>query len=116
MNSINSFSTESQALSDQAGSPSPAPSPIKTKSTKINTYGDAQDRKFCEWLINEIEVNRNGRFLHWDRNEARWVHVRTDKNKGLLKVEQKILISIYNTPKLVSTSKLLRKNRFKVEA
>lgn len=115
-NSISSFSSESQALSDRAGSPSPAPAPTKKKSKKSNTYGDEQDREFCDWLINEIEVNRKGRFLHWDRNLARWVHVRTDNMKGLQKVQQKILISIYNTPKLVSTSKVWRMNRPKVAA
>jgi len=54
------------------------------------------DRKFCNALIREVEVVRKGRFLVWDRSISAWVLARTNKEEGLLRIRQKIMIAIYN--------------------
>lgn len=90
--------TTSQASSDQAGPP----------ATKTATSdGDTDDKMFCELLIHEIEINRKGRFLEWNRSLSTWVHVKTDTKKSLGKLRQKILITICNYEKKASTSLFL---------
>jgi len=92
-----------------------AADPLATTDAVSNTaiatttsYGDADDRVFCDWLIHEIEVKRKGRFLIWDRTLTTWLHIKTNKRKGLSKIKQKIMISIYNCHKKASASLLRR--------
>lgn len=81
------------------------PLPAKpATTTSRSSYGDSDDRVFCDWLIHEIEVNRKGRFLNWDRKLGSWVHVKTDTKKGMNAIKQKIMIFIYNTQKRLSSS------------
>ena len=49
---------------------------------------------FCNWLVDEIEINRKGRFLTWDSALNSWVQM-TDK----LKIRRKISVALYNYEK-----------------
>jgi hypothetical protein len=99
-------SNSNHILSDHA-EPLPA-KPATTTSRR--SYGDSDDRVFCDWLIHEIEVHRKGRFLNWDRTLGSWVHVKTDTKKGMNAIQQKIMIFIYNTQRRLSRSGI-RRNR-----
>jgi hypothetical protein len=102
--SFNSTTADSQTSSDQAGPPA-------TNTTTSD--GDADDKMFCERLIHEIEINRKGRFLEWNRSLSIWVHMKTDTKKSLGKLRQKILIFIYNYEKKASTSLFLLRRKIR---
>jgi len=49
---------------------------------------------FCNWLVDEIEINRRGRFLVWDNELESWVRL-LDKAK----IKRKISVALYNYEK-----------------
>ena len=55
---------------------------------------DISTDHFCNWLVDEIQINRKGRFLTWDSGLSSWVQME-DK----MKIRRKISVSLYNYEK-----------------
>jgi len=55
---------------------------------------DSSTEQFCNWLIEEIENNRKGRFLTWDGSLNSWVLM-----SDTFKIRRKISVSLYNYEK-----------------
>lgn len=55
---------------------------------------DSSTEQFCNWLVEEIEVNRKGRFLTWDSGLNSWIQM-SDR----FKIRRKISVSLYNYEK-----------------
>ena len=59
-----------------------------------STTIDSSTEQFCNWLIEEIENNRKGRFLSWDGTLNSWVLM-----SDSFKIRRKISVSLYNYEK-----------------
>lgn len=70
-----------------------------TNGCKFNNGGgsgtlDSSTEHFCNWLVEEIEINRKGRFLTWDGTLNSWVQM-----SDSFKIRRKISVSLYNYEK-----------------
>jgi len=63
-----------------------------------NEVADSTEH-FCNWLVDEIEINRKGRFLTWDSTLNTWVQM-FDR----FKIRRKISVTLYNYEKRHSTA------------
>ena len=60
----------------------------------ISAADDAHDRKFRDDLVREIEVEKKGRFLVWNKSLNVWVQIRNKK-----KIQRKVAMVFYNCTK-----------------
>ena len=72
--------------------------------TNSNSCGNCNEiadstEHFCNWLVDEIEINRKGRFLTWDSTLNTWVQM-FDR----FKIRRKISVTLYNYEKRNSTA------------
>jgi len=67
------------------------------------SHEDSDNRRFCEVLIDEIIINRKGRFLVWNQSLSTWTRLRADNKKSRHKLRQKVMIALYNCERLLST-------------
>lgn len=67
------------------------------------SHEDSDNRKFCEVLIDEIDINRKGRFLVWNQSLSAWTRLEADNKKSRQKLRQKVMIALYNCERLLST-------------
>jgi len=74
-----------------------------TETIASMSHEDSGKRKFCEVLIDEIDINRKGRFLVWNQSLSTWTRIRADNKKSRHKLRQKVMIALYNCEKLLST-------------
>lgn len=82
---------------------STSPQSEGTRFMTAISHEDSDNRKFCEVLIDEIDINRKGRFLVWNQSLSTWTRIRADNKKGRHKLRQKVMIALYNCERLLST-------------
>jgi hypothetical protein len=66
----------------------------ENKSNDSSNGSSDTTEHFCNWLVDEIENNRKGRFLTWDGTLNTWVQM-FDR----FKIRRKISVSLYNYEK-----------------
>ncbi len=70
-------------------------SSVENKSSLSSSAADdAQDRNFRDKLIREIEIEKNGRFLEWDKNLNVWIQM-----KDKARIHRKVGMVFYNYTK-----------------
>lgn len=82
------------SFTDPSNDPNP-PLMIMLTPKKATT-----ERAFCDWVVDCIESNCNGRFLEWNASIGGWVVI-TDKTK----IVRKISITLYNWGKRTNTQR-----------
>lgn len=94
---------EQSRTKEEGGSISTDSQGKSTKTVETMSHEDSDKRKFCEVLIDEIDINRKGRFLVWNQSLSAWTRLRADNNKSRHKLRQKVIIALYNCEKFLST-------------
>lgn len=95
-----SFLTSTSPISRASSPPLPISATTASKATPLPSAGGKKNtgKAFCDWLVEHIEEERNGRFLEWNNDIHCWV-VMEDRNQ----TSRKVSITLYNWGKRFHT-------------
>ena len=108
-NSILSYWAEKEKATNQETNNNCVSNKNKNKHLRkkqSSSIDDLYDKEFRDQLIKDIEVNKKGRFLEWDKTLGIWVQM-TDKAR----INRKVAMAFYNCTKRVYKPRRRRRLR-----